>query len=225
MSPSFAEDTLRDVRASIPLIPLHDLTLAMDALSHGSKPSQQTSPPQTPQVDTFPSEAAGGIQHFKLAESGHIDEDEEPLVAIIGCGYVGTQLISCFSSRYDVLGFDVSKDQIHKLQEQYGGEGSRAFFSLDPRDLSKATHFLVSVPTLLKADKTIDTSYIKSALMNIRRYARAGSTVVIESSVAIGMTRQLLGPLAKERGFFAGMSPEVRSYLYTKGKKYAKDID
>ncbi|XXH04394.1 hypothetical protein Hte_010808 [Hypoxylon texense] len=180
----------------------------MDALNHGSKPSQQISPPQTPQVDTFPSEAAGGIQHFKLAESGHIEEDEEPLVAILGCGYVGTQLISCFSTQYDILGFDVSKDQIHKLQEQYGGEGSRAFFSLDPRDLSKATHFLISVPTLLKADKTIDTSYIKSALMNIRRYARAGSTVVIESSVAIGMTRQLLGPLAKERGFFAGMSPE-----------------
>ncbi|KAI1773661.1 nucleotide sugar dehydrogenase [Hypoxylon cercidicola] len=204
MTPTFVEDTIREVRASIPL---HELTIAMDTLNHGGKPSQQTSPPQTPQVDTFPSEGAG-IQHFKLTETGHIDEDEEPLVAIIGCGYVGTQLISCFSTRYDILGFDVSKDQLHKLQEQYGGEGSRAFFSLDPRDLAKATHFLISVPTLLKADKTIDTSYIKSALMNIRRYARAGSTVVIESSVAIGMTRQLLGPLAKERGFFAGMSPE-----------------
>ncbi|KAI1372999.1 nucleotide sugar dehydrogenase [Hypoxylon crocopeplum] len=203
MHPLLVDDVIQEVRTAYPI---HDLSLAMDALNHGEKPSQQISPPATPHTSTFAE--ADGIQTFKLASSARVDDDEEPLVAIIGCGYVGTQLISSFSSQYDIIGFDVSKEQLHKLEDEYRGRESRASFTLDPRDLTKATHFLISVPTLLKADKTIDTSYIRSALMNIRRYARTGSTVVIESSVAIGMTRQLLGPLAKERGFFAGMSPE-----------------
>ncbi|KAH6893420.1 hypothetical protein B0T10DRAFT_604637 [Thelonectria olida] len=42
----------------------------------------------------------------------------------------------------------------------------------------------------------------------VGRVARRGSSVVIESSVAVGMTRQLLGPLAVSKGPFAGMSPE-----------------
>jgi hypothetical protein len=33
---------------------------------------------------------------------------------------------------------------------------------------------------------------------------------VIESTVAVGMTRDFLGPLARSRGILAGMSPEVR---------------
>ncbi|KAI1393198.1 uncharacterized protein F4822DRAFT_423662 [Hypoxylon trugodes] len=186
------------------VLPVRDLSITLDALHQSSRPSQQTSPPSTPHFGTFSNEA----DDLGTTESGHISEDEKPLVAIIGCGYVGTQLIGSFSTQYDVLGFDVSKDQLRRVQGEFGGEGSRASFTLDPRHLTKATHFLISVPTLLKADKTIDTSYVKSALRNVRRYARAGSTVVIESSVAIGMTRQLLGPLAEERGFFAGMSPE-----------------
>ncbi|KAH7466303.1 hypothetical protein FOMA001_g16705 [Fusarium oxysporum f. sp. matthiolae] len=40
--------------------------------------------------------------------------------------------------------------------------------------------------------------------------ARRGSTIVIESSVAVGMTRELVGPIAKRLALFAGMSPEVR---------------
>ena len=47
-----------------------------------------------------------------------------------------------------------------------------------------------------------------SALETISRNARVGSTIVIESSVVIGMTRELLGPLALAQGFFVGMSPE-----------------
>ncbi|XDG00445.1 hypothetical protein ABKA04_000060 [Annulohypoxylon sp. FPYF3050] len=197
------DDVVEDVRP----FSVQDLSLAIEALKQVDKPSQDTSPPSTPQYSTFQSKA-DGFADLKATNSDHIREDEEPLVAVIGCGYVGTQLIGSFSTQYDVLGFDVSKAQLQRVQEEHGGEGSRATFTLNPRDLAKATHFLISVPTLLKADKTIDTSYVKSALMNIRTYARPGSTVVIESSVAIGMTRQLLGPLAQEKGFFAGMSPE-----------------
>ncbi|OTB11915.1 hypothetical protein K445DRAFT_67303 [Daldinia sp. EC12] len=192
---------MQEIRAAFPT---QNRSLTLDPFGQSNKPSQETTPPRTP---TFLTEAER-LQSSNAVRSDRIDENEEPFVAVIGCGYVGTQLIGSFSSHYDVLGFDVSKEQLRRLEEEFGGEESRVSFTLDPRDLSRATHFLISVPTLLQADKTIDTSYVRSALTNVRRYARPGSTVVIESSVAIGMTRQLLGPLAQEKGFFAGMSPE-----------------
>ncbi|KAH8653341.1 nucleotide sugar dehydrogenase [Xylariales sp. PMI_506] len=172
-----------------------------------TRPNQQTSPPDTPPLDSS-EDSLVGIETRGLPQFGNVDQEEEPLVAVIGCGYVGSNLIHEFQRHYNVLGFDISTKQIDILKETLGSQHKRASFTLVPEELTPATHFLVSVPTLLLEDKTIDTSYIENALGLISKYGRRGSTVVIESSVAVGMTRTLLGPLAAERGFFAGMSPE-----------------
>ncbi|KAJ0161511.1 UDP-N-acetyl-D-glucosamine 6-dehydrogenase [Colletotrichum tanaceti] len=137
--------------------------------------------------------------------------DDRPLVAVIGVGYVGTHLVDSFSAHYDVVGYDVSEARIREVRAemQIRIPGERVRFTNCPADLHEATHFLISVPTLLKAaDKSIDTSYLGSAIATVAQHARPGSTVVIESSVAVGMTRDLLGPVAVSRGFYAGMSPE-----------------
>lgn len=144
---------------------------------------------------------------------GSVDPKDTPVVAVIGCGYVGTHLIQAFSRHYDVLGFDISENRLELLRDQFRAEGTKATLTTQPEDLTRATHMLVSVPTLVSKDKSIDTSYMRDALAKVARYARRGTTVVIESSVAVGMTRELLGPLAKRRGFFAGMSPEVSVHL------------
>lgn len=179
-----------------------------------TQPTQQTTPPLTPPFDNqkdSPFDVEDNLNSIHATQFS-VDPEEEPLVAVVGCGYVGSNLIGEFRGHYNVLGFDVSPIQIEAMKELHGGEGSRAAFTLSAENLSRATHFLVSVPTLLLADKSIDTSYIRSALGIIARFARRGSTVVIESSVAVGMTRQLLGPLALEKGLFAGMSPEVSQH-------------
>ncbi|KAI0541784.1 hypothetical protein GGR58DRAFT_510598 [Xylaria digitata] len=184
-----------------------EVCLSNHALSQCNKSSQQTTPPITPPASRSEAE----IEEFRdpvPPEPGHIIPNGEPLVAVIGCGYVGAHLINIFSRCFDVIGFDISENQLEKVREQFGHLGSRITFTLDPKDLTKATHFLVAVPTLLQADKTIDTIAIRNALSSIALYARPGSTIVIESSVAVGMTRQLVGPIAREGGFFAGMSPE-----------------
>lgn len=139
--------------------------------------------------------------------SNSVGVEDEPVIAVIGVGYVGTHLVSSFSSQYQVIGFDVSQERVSQLEREHESLET-AQFSCNPSDLSRATHFLISVPTLLRPDKTIDSSYLRNALNTVGMVARRGSTVVIESSVAVGMTRELLGPLAAERGFFAGMSPE-----------------
>jgi len=133
------------------------------------------------------------------------------LVAVIGIGYVGSQLIESFERVYDVLGFDISEQRAKSMQQHFS-YSKRVKCTADANELSKASHFLIAVPTLFLPDEGIDTSYIQEALATVSMYARPGTTVVIESSVAVGMTRQLLGPLAAQRGLFAGMSPEVDIY-------------
>lgn len=137
--------------------------------------------------------------------------DAEPLVAVIGVGYVGTHLMEVFSAKYETLGFDISQRRIKEVREQYPWN-DRVNFTTHADYLSDATHFLISVPTLLLPDKSIDCSYLRSALQTVSAHARPGATIVVESSVAVGMTRELLGPIAKSHNLFVGMSPEV-SYI------------
>lgn len=138
-----------------------------------------------------------------------IHPEDAPLVAVIGVGYVGTHLVETFSRKFDVLGFDVSEKRVSELCSSFASN-ERVTLTSEPTDLTQATHYLVSVPTLLLPNKAIDTSYLRNALNIISNYARPGATIVVESSVAVGMTRELVGPLAKAKGCFAGMSPEVR---------------
>ncbi|KAK7417096.1 hypothetical protein QQZ08_011755 [Neonectria magnoliae] len=136
-----------------------------------------------------------------------VTAETKPLVAVIGVGFVGTGLVDSFSTKYDVLGFDVSEKRVKEAREEFSARPNVNFTTVEA-ELRKATHFLISVPTLLLPDKSIDLSYLRSALAKVEKYARRGCSVVIESSVAIGATRELLGPIARSRGLFAGMSPE-----------------
>ncbi|KAF2126324.1 nucleotide sugar dehydrogenase [Dothidotthia symphoricarpi CBS 119687] len=130
-----------------------------------------------------------------------------PIVAVIGVGYVGAHLVQAFSLSLDVIGYDISCTRIQKLISETP-RSNRVTYSNNVESLQSAHHFLISVPTSLETDNSIDLSHLESALEIVQRYARRGSIVVIESSVAIGTTRRLLEPLARTRGVFAGMSPE-----------------
>lgn len=166
-------------------------------------------PPETPKEETV-EVSYPDIASTLLESCTPISPDTQPLVAVIGVGYVGTHLVSNFSGHWDVLGFDLSENRIQALScDPAFSQNPRVDFTTSKADLANATHYLISVPTLLLPDKTVDVSYLKSALETTFQYARPGATIVIESSVAVGMTRELLGPHAKARRCFAGMSPEV----------------
>lgn len=159
--------------------------------------------PETPPISSSASESVLALSFINTKGF-----EDNPIVAVLGVGYVGSHLVETFSNNFRVIGFDVSSERVRELNEKYDTISSISISS-NPRDLAQATHFLISVPTLLRPDRTIDSSYLREALRTVGMVARRGSTIVIESSVAVGMTRQLLGPLAEECGFFAGMSPEV----------------
>lgn len=189
------------------LLPQSLLTQGLPLIPHEENPKPWGFSDRAYYDITPPSEISESEDAFLHPVSGIIDKNTEPLVAVIGVGYVGEHLVGAFSNNYNVLGYDVSEARAQQLAQKQAA-GSRARFTSKVSDLAEATHFLISVPTLLLPDKTIDSSFLRSALSAVGSYARRGATVVVESSVAVGMTRQLLGPLAKERGYFAGMSPE-----------------
>lgn len=137
-------------------------------------------------------------------------EEPESIVAVIGVGYVGTHLVEAFAGHYKVIAFDLSERRLAEVSAQL--TGLPIHFTSNAKDISDASHVLISVPTILKEDKSIDTTYLRSAIATVEKYVKSGSTVVIESSVAVGMTRELVGPLMESKNLKVGMSPEVSSY-------------
>jgi nucleotide sugar dehydrogenase len=126
-------------------------------------------------------------------------------VGVIGVGYVGIHLVSTFAKSYQVVGYDISPKRVHTVRKELDGFKN---ILIDHQEciLQDCDLFLISVPTLIK-ENTVDHSYLKSAIETVSKYATNGSTVVMESSVAVGMTRSLLEPLFSQ-GILVGFSPE-----------------
>jgi len=116
-----------------------------------------------------------------------------------------------FSSAFQIIGYDVSPSRIEHLRSKYSGL-EHVKFSDEEKDLKDACHFLVCVPTALGLNGKVDSSHVRSAIKMLHRYVSNTSIVVMESTVAVGMTREFLGPLARSHGILAGMSPEVRKH-------------
>ena len=129
----------------------------------------------------------------------------KPKFAIIGAGFVGESLLQQFGAKFETIGYDISRDRIQQLSLVFTRVPNVTLTS-NEADLSQATHFLISVPTSLRPDKSVDLRCVRNAVRTVLRHARAGSTIVIESSVSVGTTRQILGPY--RHTFHCGMSPE-----------------
>lgn len=217
LSPTFSRNALSLELPNEKLLTEHAWRNHMYTCGSGleTPPSEASTPPvakDSPVVPEPPHAESHETDHSTTLDDAElIRPTDAPTVAIMGVGYVGTHLVSTFATKYPVIGFDVSKARVRQLSnDQAAGETlSDIEYTCDAAVLRRATHFLISVPTLLRHDRTVDASFLSKALQTVWKHARPGATVVIESSVAVGMTRELLGPLAMQRGLFAGMSPEV----------------
>ncbi|KAG9605238.1 UDP-N-acetyl-D-mannosamine 6-dehydrogenase, partial [Aureobasidium melanogenum] len=127
------------------------------------------------------------------------------VVCVVGVGYVGEHLLRSFGTCYQSIGFDISIQRLAQLQPIFG-HMPNVTLTNDESLLDRATAYLISVPTLLKADNTVDLSHLISALAMVLKHVQPGNTIVIESSVQVGTTRQILGPY--QNILHCGMSPE-----------------
>lgn len=132
--------------------------------------------------------------------------EPETYVAVVGVGFVGESLLREFSRVFPTIGYDISPKRIAALKAVFKDDLHPVELTTDSAALKCATHILISVPTLLRHDRSINLDFVESAVESVLALARPGSTIVLESSVSVGTTRRLLGAHAKR--FHIGMSPE-----------------
>lgn len=131
---------------------------------------------------------------------------EQIKVCVIGVGYVGEHLLTTFSKGYQVVGVDLSERRINELREKYSHLKNISLQS-NYNNLKDCNVFLVSVPTLVKKDKSIDVSFLHNVKRSLTDIVQPGSLLVIESSIYVGGTQEIFGDF-RDRGIFVGFSPE-----------------
>lgn len=137
---------------------------------------------------------------------------KKAVVGIMGMGYVGSALAELITGvGFNTLGFvrrlekaaNINKEKNKKLK-------ATTNISL----LKTCDIILVCVQTPIYKDKTPDLRFLKKAILQISKYLRKGSLIIIESSVPVGTTRNILLPILQKTNlkpcteFFLAYSPE-----------------
>lgn len=146
-------------------------------------------------------------------------------IAVVGLGYVGLPLAVEFGKKFETLGFDINVKRIqelnsgvdHTLEVSPEELKSSAFlkFSSETEALSKATVFIVTVPTPIDAHRQPDLTPLIKASETIGNVLKKGDVVIYESTVYPGATEEDCIPVIERvsgltfnTDFFAGYSPE-----------------
>ena len=129
-------------------------------------------------------------------------------VCVIGIGFVGLNLINIFKSNknFKVRGYDTSSERILELDGK--NKDDNVIYQSTITDLENCDLFIVCVPTnvhFIKRD--LDLENIINVKLLLERVAKQGSTIVVESSMYIGGTRELFGNFSN-KNIHVGFSPE-----------------
>jgi UDP-N-acetyl-D-glucosamine dehydrogenase len=155
-------------------------------------------------------------------------DDKTALVGVVGLGYVGLPLIRAFvQAGYRVMGFDVDRTKIEKLQagKSYIGHIPSTWLgdcvksgglvpTADMQRLSEPDAILICVPTPLSESRDPDLTYVRATAERIADVLRPGQLVVLESTTYPGTTRDEVLPILAKSGlkpgedFLLAYSPE-----------------
>ncbi len=126
-------------------------------------------------------------------------------ICIVGVGFAGLHLVECFSRKHTIIAFDISSDRIKFLKDKHPIEN--VFYTDDFKNIVDCDLYCISVPTLLNEDKTVNHKFVEKAIDMVDSIIKPGATVVLESSVSVGISRNLLKTLY-DKGVYVGFSPE-----------------
>lgn len=156
-------------------------------------------------------------------------EDRSIKIAVIGCGYVGLPLaVECAKSGIDTIGFDIVGEKVDMINAgiSYIGDvkDEELRTVVNEKKLRAVSNYefisqidvaIICVPTPLDKHQQPDIRYVKDSLVNVGKYLKSGTTIVLESTTYPGTTTELAKPiLEKESGliceqdFYLGFSPE-----------------
>lgn len=124
-------------------------------------------------------------------------------VGVIGMGYVGMALAQTIANAgFSVLGFVRKKEKANKINNQ---KIKRIKATTNPSLFATCDIILVCVQTPIHVNKKPNLSFLKKAVQQVSKYLRKGQLVVIESSVPVGTTRNMILPLLQKTAFVAGV--------------------
>lgn len=149
---------------------------------------------------------------------------QEHQISVIGLGYVGIAVAVAFSTKFNVIAFDINPNRIEQLKQGHDINcemtpddliNERLQFTNNPLDLKLADFHIIAVPSPINQAKHPDFSHLISASRIVGQQIKKGDIVVYESTVYPGATEEKCVPvLEKTSGlksgsdFFVGYSPE-----------------
>lgn len=149
----------------------------------------------------------------------------EPVVAVVGLGYVGLPLAVAFGRVLPTIGYDQNAAKIRHYRSRQDPTGEvtaeefasaqRIMFSDDPAVLAQADLIVMAVPTPIDKAHNPDLRMLLEASRTVGRHMKRGTTVIYESTVYPGCTEEDCVPVLEaasgmrwKQDFFVGYSPE-----------------
>ena len=148
-------------------------------------------------------------------------------IAVIGLGYVGLPLAHAFSTKYDVVGFDIAQwridelnagiDRTLELNEVQVNEAlaNGMQFTNVLEEIAECNIYIVTVPTPIDEHKRPDLTPLIKASESIGKVLKKDDIVIYESTVYPGATEEDCVPVLEtfsgltfNEDFFCGYSPE-----------------
>ncbi len=134
------------------------------------------------------------------------------VVGVIGLGYVGLPLaVEKANAGFKTIGFDVQDEKVRLVNQGHNYIGDVVDSELErlvKEGMLSATSdygfikdldfIAICVPTPLDKYQQPDISYVKSTAIEIAKYLREGTIVVLESTTYPGTTEELLLPILEE---------------------------
>ena len=156
-------------------------------------------------------------------------EEKTIVVGVVGLGYVGLPLaVEKAKAGFKTIGFDIQSQKVDMVNAGHNYIGDVVDKDLkkivETKMLTATTDFsfvkdvdfvAICVPTPLDEHQQPDISYVKNSTIEIAKYMKPGTMVVLESTTYPGTTEELIKPLLEEgsglkcgEDFYLGFSPE-----------------
>lgn len=145
-------------------------------------------------------------------------ENHKAVIGVVGLGYVGLPLaVEKAKAGYQVIGFDVQESKVEQVKQgiNYIGDvvdddlkevvqSGHLIAESNYKKISEVDAVAICVPTPLDIYQQPDTSYVKSSVSEIAKYAKKGTLVVLESTTYPGTTEEIIKKSLEEKGFVVG---------------------
>ena len=162
---------------------------------------------------------------------------QEHSASVIGLGYVGLPILHLLSKKkINTYGFDIEKSKIDLLKsnvsyisdlksKELNIINKKNLFTMSNLEKIKDSQYLIICLPTPFTNKKPDISKIKSAFKKITPYLKKNQTIILESTVYPGATKEIFYSYLSKKfdlgnNFFLGYSPERISPGQTDKKKF-----